>query len=113
MLEYLEKEKQKVIMRHEINRYYMVTDNQRQYLFQRHPQQHPSHHEHHNHVEQRHFSNQNSIQRHQLQYQNVSQITKDCIHLSNPFEESLSTSPNSSSHSNMLSTYPERHSSTG
>ena len=107
-----------MIMRHEINRYYMVTDNQRQYQFQHHHQQHPNHHPHHNHVQQRNFSNQNNIQRQQHQYQNVSQITtKESVHLCNPFEESsLSTSQHiSSSHSNMVSTYPDhhRHSSTG
>ena len=104
-----------MIMRPEINSYYMVTDNQRQYLFQHHCSQHQNLHQHHN---QRNFSNQNNIQRQQHQYQNVSQITtKESVHLCNPFEESsLSTSQHiSSSHSNMVSTYPDhhRHSSTG
>ena len=99
-----------------MNTYYMVTDGHRHYQFQHHHQHYPNHQQNHNPIQQqRVLGSQNNSQRQHHQYQNASpQITKESIHLCNPFEESLITSPTtSSSNSNMVSAYLERHSSTG
>ena len=98
-------------MRPEMNTYYMVTDLHRHYQFQH--QHCPTHQQNHNHIQQRVHGSQNNSQHQQHHYPNGSQTTKESIRLCNPFEESLITSPTSSSNSNMMATYLERHSSTG
>lgn len=118
-------------MRPEINTYYTVTEShqQRPYQFRQQNYTNPPQQEHNLMQQQRSHHGSQTNQRHHhnpySQYPNSSShhtsssITKESIRLCNPFDESSSASPSSSipslsnNNQSMMTSYMDRHSSTG